>query len=197
MKIFIATSNLNKVEEMKDILSDIEVEIVSKEDVGEIPEVVEDRDSFVGNALKKARVMQREFDVATIADDSGLVVEALDGNPGVYSARFAGVNASDRENNQKLLGLLSGIEDNCREAYFICAMAFIEPDGTVSIVEGRCYGQIAFEPKGENGFGYDPLFIPDGYQKTFAQLDSKIKNEISHRAQALKKMKKVLIDRGL
>lgn len=197
MKLFIATSNLNKVEEMKKILSDFDIEILSKEDVGALPEVEEDRGTFAGNALKKAKTIQQEVELPTIADDSGLSVEALDGKPGVYSARFAGTDATDQENNRKLLGLLSGIEDNRRRAHFICVMAFIDEDGNEEIVEGKCHGEIGFEPRGENGFGYDPLFIPDGYQQTFAQLNSEVKNDISHRAKALKKLRKVLVGRGL
>ncbi|MBM7556143.1 XTP/dITP diphosphatase [Halanaerobacter jeridensis] len=197
MKLFIATSNLNKVREMKEMLGDLDVEILSKEDVGELPEVEEDRGSFAGNALKKAKVIQQQVGLPTIADDSGLAVDALDGRPGVYSARFAGKNATDKENNRKLLGLLSGVEDNRRRAHFVCMMAFVDEAGSEEIVEGQCHGEIGFEPRGDNGFGYDPLFIPDGYRKTFAQLDSKVKNKISHRAQALEKMKKLLLDRGL
>ena len=195
MKLFIATSNLHKVKEMKEILSALDVEIVSKEDMGEIPEVVEDRDSFTGNALKKAKVMQQKFDLPTIADDSGLVVDVLDGKPGVYSARFAGKDATDKDNNEKLLSLLNDIEDKSRAAYFVCAMAFIDSEGAETIVKGKCEGKIGFEAKGDNGFGYDPLFIPEGYQQTFAQLGEEIKNKISHRAKALAKMKKVLMDR--
>ena len=197
MKLFIATSNMNKVKEMREMLSDLDVEILSKEDVGELPEVEEDRGTFAGNALKKAKVMQQEVNLPTIADDSGLSVEALNGNPGVYSARFAGEDATDQENNRKLLGLLSGLEDNRRRAHFVCVMAFIDEDGNEEIVEGKCHGEIGFEPRGSNGFGYDPLFIPDGYKKTFAQLESEVKNKISHRARALEKMKKVLLARGL
>lgn len=197
MKLFIATSNMNKVKEMREMLSDLDVEILSKEDVGELPEVEEDRGTFAGNALKKAKVMQQEVNLPTIADDSGLSVEALNGNPGVYSARFAGEDATDQENNRKLLGLLSGLEDNRRRAHFVCVMAFIDEDGNEEIVEGQCHGEIGFEPRGNNGFGYDPLFIPDGYKKTFAQLESEVKNKISHRARALEKMKKVLLARGL
>ena len=197
MKLFIATSNLNKVQEMKEILSEFDIEILSKEDVGDLPEVEEDRGTFAGNALKKAKTIQQEVGLPTIADDSGLSVEALNGQPGVYSARFAGEDATDQENNRKLLGLLSGLEDNRRRAHFICVMAFIDEDGNEEIVEGKCHGEIGFEPQGVNGFGYDPLFIPDGYQKTFAQLNSEVKNKISHRAKALKKMRQVLVGRGL
>jgi XTP/dITP diphosphohydrolase len=197
MKLFVGTSNLNKVREVKEILSDIDVEIMSKEDVGKLPTVVEDKETFSANALKKAKTIYREFNLPTIADDSGLVVDSLDGNPGVYSARFAGENATDKENNRKLLGLLSGIDDNKRQAHFVCAIAFIDKNGDANILESKCYGEIGFEPKGEHGFGYDPLFIPKGYQKTFAQLDNGIKNKISHRAQALDKLKKVLVGRGL
>lgn len=197
MKLFIATSNLNKVREMKEILDNLDIEVISKEDVGELPAVEEDKITFAGNALKKAKVIQQEVGLPTIADDSGLVVDALDGKPGVYSARFAGENATDQENNRKLLGFLSGLEDNCRRAHFVCVMAFIDGTGEEEIVQGQCHGEIGFEPRGENGFGYDPLFIPDGYKETFAQLEGEVKNKISHRAKALDKMKSILLEREL
>lgn len=197
MKLFIATSNPNKVKEMKEILADFDLEILSKEDVGELPEVKEDKSTFAGNALKKAKVIQQEVGIPTVADDSGLAVDALDGKPGVYSARFAGEDATDQDNNRKLLGLLSGLEDDRRRAHFVCVMAFIDTTGDEEIVEGRCHGEIGFEPRGNNGFGYDPLFIPEGYKKTFAELDSRIKNKISHRAKALDKLKRVLAEKDL
>ncbi len=189
MKLFFATGNQHKVKEMREILADTEIKLITAQDIEEdLIEVVEDRDTFKGNALKKAREIFKQLEVATIADDSGLVVDVLDGAPGVYSARFAGEDASDEENNQKLLKELGGVEPKDRTARFICAMAFVGPK-MEKVVIGSCEGRIINHLKGENGFGYDPLFIPDGYDKSFAQLDSTVKNMISHRAQALKKMR--------
>ncbi|MCK8815840.1 XTP/dITP diphosphatase [Natroniella sulfidigena] len=194
MKLFLATGNENKVKEMKEILSDTEIEILSQADIGELPEVVEDATTFTGNALKKARELGQQTQLPTIADDSGLVVKALDGQPGVYSARFAGEDATDEANNQKLLESLAEVPLEERTAYFACAMAFVSPTGEEKVVQGRCEGKIALEPKGEAGFGYDPLFIVDGYERTFAQLGAETKNQVSHRAKALEKMKDFLVD---
>ena len=192
MKLFLATSNLHKVKEMKEILADMEVEILSPADFNELPIVKEDAEDFKENALKKAKVMSEYVDLPSIADDSGLVVEALDGRPGVYSARFAGEDATDKENNNKLLKLMEGIEEKNRRAYFACAMAFVTPVDYQEVVTGKCRGKIIDSPRGEQGFGYDPLFAPWGYERTFAELGEEIKNKISHRAEALRKMKKVL-----
>ncbi|WP_408954946.1 XTP/dITP diphosphatase [Natroniella sp. ANB-PHB2] len=194
MKLFLATGNKNKVKEMKEILADTEIEILSQVDIGDLPEVIEDANTFTGNALKKARELGQYTKLPVIADDSGLVVEALDGQPGVYSARFAGEDATAEENNQKLLDSLKEVSSEKRTAYFICAMAFVTSEGEEKVVQGKCEGRIAMEPKGEMGFGYDPLFIVDGYDQTFAQLGADVKNRISHRAYALKKMKKLLVD---
>ena len=189
MELFFATGNQHKVKEMREILADTEIKLITAQDIEQdLIEVVEDQDSFKGNALKKAKEVFKQLDVATIADDSGLVVDALDGAPGVYSARFAGEDASDKENNQKLLKELEGVELKERRARFICAMAFVGPD-IEKVVTGSCEGRIINQLRGENGFGYDPLFIPDGYDKSFAQLGSVVKNEISHRSRALKKMR--------
>ncbi|MCK8827860.1 XTP/dITP diphosphatase [Natroniella acetigena] len=194
MKVFLATGNKNKVKEMKQILADTEIEISSQADIGTFPEVVEDATTFTGNALKKAREFGQHTKLPAIADDSGLVVEALDGQPGVYSARFAGEDATDEENNQKLLDSLKGVPMEKRTAYFSCAMAFVTPEGEEKVVQGKCEGRIALEPKGEGGFGYDPLFIVDDYEQTFAQMGSEVKNQISHRANALEKIKNFLVD---
>ena len=193
MKLFLATGNQHKIEEMKKILADTDIEILSKNDIETMPEVIEDQDTFIGNSLKKAREIAEYIGMATIADDSGLVVQALNGQPGVYSARFAGENATDQENNQKLLELLKDIPLAEREAYFICAMAFVSTEGEEYTVTGKCPGHITFKAQGEEGFGYDPLFIPKVYKKSFAQLGSEVKNKISHRAKALDKMKDYLI----
>ncbi len=195
MKLFLATGNQHKIEEMKKMLTDTDIEVLSKNDIDNLPEVIEDQDTFIGNSLKKAREIAEYVGLATIADDSGLVVEALGGRPGVYSARFAGEDATDQANNQKLLKLLKDLPEEERQAYFICAMAFVSPEGEEHTVIGKCHGYISDVPQGEAGFGYDPLFIPKGYEDSFAQLGSKIKNKISHRANALVKMKDFLAKR--
>ena len=192
MKLFLATGNQHKVKEMKKIMQDADVELLSQADYDGLPEVVEDRETFGGNALKKARELGNYVNLPAIADDSGLVVDALDGKPGVYSARFAGPQATDKENNKKLLKLLAEVPDEKRQAYFTCAMAFVTLDGEEEIVVGNCAGKIARQPQGESGFGYDPLFVPEGYRQSFAQLGVEVKNKISHRAKALQKMKRVL-----
>ncbi|OCL25352.1 non-canonical purine NTP pyrophosphatase, RdgB/HAM1 family [Orenia metallireducens] len=193
MKLFLATGNQHKIEEMEKILADTDIEILSKNDIDAMPEVIEDQDTFIGNSLKKARKIAEYTGMSTIADDSGLVVEALGGQPGVYSARFAGEHATDQENNQKLLELLKDTPLEERKAYFICAMSFVSVEGEEYTVTGKCHGHITFNALGEEGFGYDPLFIPKGYKKSFAQLGSEVKNKISHRAKALEKMKEYLM----
>lgn len=191
-KIFLATRNQGKIEEMKDLLRDLRIEIVTTNDVGGTPEVIEDGETLKENAIKKATELADYTGLTTIADDTGLIVDALDGRPGVHSARYAGKEATDRQNNQKLLRELAGIVAQKRTARFKTVMAMVKSGGEVKTVEGICEGHIGAELRGQNGFGYDPLFIPRGYDKTFAQLDSEIKNQISHRAQALNKMKEQL-----
>ncbi|GAB6099122.1 XTP/dITP diphosphatase [Halanaerocella petrolearia] len=194
MRLFLATGNDHKIEEMTKLLSDTDIEIVSKYDFDKVPEVIEDANTFTGNALKKANELCEYTKLPTIADDSGLVVEALDGRPGVYSARFAGKDASDQENNQKLLTLLEDVPQSKRKAHFTCAIAFVTPNGQEEVAIGKCQGNIAFEFQGESGFGYDPLFIPQGYEVSFAQLGNNIKDQISHRSKALAEMKPILVE---
>ncbi|GAB6138881.1 XTP/dITP diphosphatase [Halanaerobaculum tunisiense] len=194
MRLFLATGNDHKIKEVIEMLADTDIEVVSKYDFSQVPEVVEDATTFRGNALKKARELCNYTGLSTIADDSGLVVEALDGQPGVYSARFAGSEASDQANNQKLLRLLKDTPQSQRDAYFTCAIALVTSEEREEVVTGKCEGRIASGPQGRAGFGYDPLFIPAGYQKSFAQLGSQVKNQISHRAKALDKMKQILVE---
>jgi XTP/dITP diphosphohydrolase len=191
-KLFLATGNEGKIKEMRKLLADLEVEIVTSKEIGEIPEVVEDGETLRENAIKKAKEVADYTDLATIADDTGLIVNVLDAKPGVYSARYAGINATDEDNNQKLLKELAEVSQKERKAYFKTVIALINPDGKLKTVEGICKGYITNQPMGENGFGYDPLFIPEGYDSSFAQLSSEEKNKISHRAKALNKMKEYL-----
>lgn len=186
MKVFLATGNLKKIEEIKKILADFDYEILSIRDGIEIPEVVEDGANFRENSQKKAVQIAKYLGIPAIADDSGLCVEALGGEPGVYSARYSGENATDELNNRKLISELSGVED--RRAKFVCVISFAKPNGAVYSFEGEIEGEIIEEARGTDGFGYDPHFYLKEYGKTFAEIPD-IKNNISHRAKALEKLK--------
>ncbi len=183
MKLIIATRNAHKLQEIRAIFDFKDLEVLSAFDFPEIPDVVEDRDTLEGNAIKKAIEIAQATGCWALADDSGLEVEALDGAPGVYSARYAGEHCSYADNNEKLLRELNGIEN--RSARFRTVVALSDPGGSTQTVAGECPGIIIDKPHGTNGFGYDPLFVPEGYSETFAELDSDIKNRISHRARAL------------
>jgi len=161
-------------------------------DYPEAPEVIEDGDTFLKNALKKARTISEYTGLATIADDSGLVVDYLEGRPGVYSSRYSGPNATDETNIDKLLQDLERVPKEKRKAAFKCVLVMYDPQGEYKSFEGSLEGSIGFEPKGSEGFGYDPVFIVPEYNKTVAELDPKIKNKISHRGKAFEKLKKSL-----
>lgn len=191
MKILAATNNKHKLEELKSILAPMGIEVISAAEAGGIPEVDEDKLTFEGNALKKATETAKAKSMIVFADDSGLCVDALDGRPGVFSARYAGPDASDTDRMNKLLGELQNKED--RSASFVCVIALASPEGEIGTARGECPGHIAMSPAGTDGFGYDPLFIPKGYDKTFAQLGEEVKNSLSHRGNALKKA----IEQGL
>jgi XTP/dITP diphosphohydrolase len=185
MKLIIATRNVHKLDEIRAIFNFHRLEVLSAFDFPEIPDVIEDRDTLKGNAEKKAIEIAQAVGCWSLADDSGLEVTALNGAPGVYSARYAGDECSYNLNNEKLLTELQGVED--RSARFRTVIALSDPEGNVQTLEGICPGHIIVERRGTNGFGYDPLFIPDGYTETFAELDVAVKNRISHRARALQK----------
>ena len=185
--LVIATKNQNKLIEFKEILKNSTIEVKSLADFGPIPEIIEDGDTFDENAYKKAHQTARILGLPAIADDSGLVVEALGGAPGVYSARYAGPDATDSENCRKLLEELDG-EKN-RTAHFSCVLSIAVPSGPALTYEGRCDGVILEEPRGSSGFGYDPLFYFEEYGKTFAELTMEEKNSVSHRGKALKEVK--------
>ena len=198
LKLLIASSNQGKIKEIKQRFAKYELEILGLGDLSQVEEVIEDGETFKANALKKARVRAQRTCLNTLADDSGLVVDYLDGSPGVYSARFAGPKATDQENNQKLLSKLKGVPKEKRTAHFKCVAALVLPEENVEItVSGSCSGIITEKPRGKNGFGYDPLFYVPEYDKTMAELPLRIKNKISHRAEALDKIetkiKKLLI----
>lgn len=184
MKIIAATSNAGKVREIKQIFSDME--IMSMKEIGIDIDIEENGTTFVENALIKARAISKLCDCAVLSDDSGLCVDALGGAPGIYSARYAGENATDEQRYIKLLSEMEGVEN--RAAHFISAVALVYPDGRELTAEGKVMGTLAFSSKGENGFGYDPIFISDELGKTFAEATDEEKNSISHRKRALTKL---------
>ena len=181
--LVLATRNEGKTEEIRALLSDFPIEIKNLEDFGPLPTPEEDGESFEENAVKKARFTAKVLGLPALADDSGLMVDALDGAPGVRSARYAGERATDSENNSKLISELENVE--IRKAAFACVIAIAVPWGPTLIYEGRCEGRITKEPAGIQGFGYDPVFYYPPLQKTFAQLSTEEKNRVSHRGQAL------------
>ena len=187
MKILIATRNKGKIHELSTLLRGTSFEAVGLQEFPHAPSVVEDGTTYEENALKKARIMHELSGLITIADDSGLEVDVLNNAPGVYSARFAGLAASDEENNQKLLSELKGIPDEKRNARFVAVVACVGK-GIEEVFRGVVEGRITHEPAGTLGFGYDPLFIPEGFDRTFAELGDSVKNEISHRAKAFNKL---------
>jgi XTP/dITP diphosphohydrolase len=192
LEIIVASKNRGKLREIRRALRGLGLKIYSLNDFSDTPEIEEDAKTFTENALKKARFYSNYFGKLTIADDSGLEVDGLKGLPGIYSARYAGNGASDRENNQKLLREMEGIQISKRGAKFKCAIAIVSPEGKEAVVEGSCRGRIGFQAVGKKGFGYDPLFIIPQYGKTMAQLPLEEKNKISHRGKALKKLRKII-----
>lgn len=184
--IIIATKNRGKIEEFKILFNDFFENIYFLLDFNFIPEIVEDQPTFAGNAIKKAEIICNYFDKVTLSDDSGLVVEALNGEPGIYSARYAGENSTDEDNLNKLLSKMKAITN--RQAKFVCALALVFPNGQKEIFEGECEGLITKFKKGTNGFGYDPVFYISQYDKTMAELEPDLKNIISHRSNAVKKL---------
>jgi non-canonical purine NTP pyrophosphatase, rdgB/HAM1 family len=193
-RIVIATNNKNKVREIREILKDTAIEVVSQGELEIDVDVVEDGTTFEENAYKKAAEIMKIAGLPTLADDSGLEVDALNGAPGVYSARFAGVHGDNAKNNEKLLELMKDVPEDKRGARFVTAMVLIFPDIKSIKTRGEIKGIIGWEPKGSNGFGYDPLFIVPELGKTFAELDGMEKNSISHRGRALREMKTRLVE---
>jgi len=191
--IIVASGNAGKIKEIAALLADMPVRVTSLKDYwNPVPSIPENGDTFLDNARIKAQWVFDTTGRPSLADDSGLVVDALNGEPGVHSARYAGEPSSDSCNTQKLLAALAAIPRAQRTARFVCTMVLIVSADEVLVAEGTCEGHIGFEPAGDNGFGYDPVFIPDGYTQTFAQLDESIKNTISHRAQALVSLKEAI-----
>lgn len=208
--LLLGTRNPGKIHEIKLILGDLPYEFSSLNDFPHVAVAEENEDTYAGNAIAKAQFYARATGVIALADDSGLEVEALGGAPGVISARYAGENASDADRRELLLSELAktasdktgsdhrhvrdDLEDrDARRARFVCAIAIASVDGEVlNLSEGICEGTITFAPRGTSGFGYDPLFVPDGYEQTFAELSDDVKNQISHRARALLKLRDIL-----
>ncbi|CAG1769963.1 XTP/dITP diphosphohydrolase [uncultured bacterium] len=187
-KLFIASSNPGKIKEIKECLTGLNIEFFSMLDSGNFTDIEETGNSFEENAFLKAKVVFDIVKTDVIADDSGLEVDFLNGEPGIYSARYSGTGATDEKNCRKLLDALADVRDeSLRGAQFRCVIALYDGISKRSF-EGICRGKINFEPKGSGGFGYDPLFVPAGFDRTFAEMDPKTKNSISHRGKALKSL---------
>ncbi len=191
MKLLVATTNPGKLAEVRAALKELPVEILSLADLGSWPQIVEDGETFEENALKKARALALFSGCLTLADDSGLAVDALGGAPGVLSARYSGEEGDDARNNEKLLDALKGVPQDKRTARFVCVLALCAPKSMSEkewIFRSECEGKIAFELRGENGFGYDPLFFFPPFGKTFGEIDRETKGTVSHRGKALRKL---------
>lgn len=191
-RLLIGSSNLDKAAELQRLLEGTPWEVVSLKELPPVEEPEETADSFEGNALLKARYYANAFDLPCVADDSGLEVDALGGAPGVFSARWAGPNCTYADNNRKLLAELGKLDAGDRKARFVCCAAYADTDGSTHIELGVVEGRIALQPAGTFGFGYDPLFIPAGQQRTFAELSADEKHQVSHRGKAFAKMKAYL-----
>jgi XTP/dITP diphosphohydrolase len=190
LKVLFASKNKGKIREVKKILGEAEFEVLSLENFEDVPDVVEDRETFIDNAKKKAKEIYDTYLIPVIADDSGISVDQLNGRPGVYSARYAGEDATDKDNNVKLVSELKGLPSP-HKARFISVAVYYDGDEYISAT-GELAGEIILEPRGNNGFGYDPLFIPEGYKNTLAELSLDEKNRISHRSKAFTKLKSIL-----
>ncbi len=191
--LVVGTRNRKKLEEIREILGDLPVELRDLTSYPQAPEVVEDGTTFEANARKKATEVASALGEWVLGEDSGLVVPALNGRPGVYSARYAGRQGDDEANNDRLLAELKPLPEDRRAAYYVCTAALTNPRGEVqAVVEGRCHGVIVNERRGTGGFGYDPLFLIPEYHKTFGELSARVKHAISHRARALAQLRPVV-----
>jgi XTP/dITP diphosphohydrolase len=192
--LIIATGNAHKVEEFDLLLKGLPFDVLSAKSCGGMPEVDENGSTFAANAQIKAEALRKlaPVDAWVMADDSGLEVDALEGAPGIYSARYAGPDASDHDNVVKLLDALKDVPKAERTARFRCVLCVIDHEGYITHYDGSCEGRIDTEVHGDNGFGYDPIFIPDGYSESFAQLGDSIKSQLSHRAKAVEWMRRIL-----
>ena len=194
-KIVFATGNKDKMREIREIMADLDVEITSMKEEGISVDIVEDGTSFEENALIKARAVAACTDAIVLADDSGLEIDYLNKEPGIYSARYMGEDTSYTIKNQALIERLAGVEKEKRTARFVCAIAAVLPDGTELVTRQTMEGFIGLKPEGENGFGYDPIFYPEGYDCSSASLSPEQKNKISHRGKALRAMREMLLEK--
>lgn len=192
--LLIATNNKDKIKEIRDILYDLNLGITTLEDLNIKIEVDEDKDTLEGNALKKAKEIWEVTKIPCSADDTGLFVDALNGEPGVYSSRYAGENVTYADNRKKLLCNLDGTPLISRTAYFRTVVCYYFEKDKYEFFDGVCEGKIIFDERGDNGFGYDAIFLPNGFDKTFAELDFETKNRISHRAKAFENFKEHLLN---
>ncbi len=201
MKLYLASSNAHKVEEIRRMAAagGLPVEVLPASDAGGMPEVEETEPDFAGNARLKALALREKVppDAWVLADDSGFEVEALGGAPGVRSARYAGEGAGDADNRRKLLREMAGVPDERRGGRFVCVLALAGPDGGLRVFEGTCPGRVAGEERGGGGFGYDPVFVPEGFDQTFAELSSATKDRHSHRSAALRELAAWLREQAL
>jgi XTP/dITP diphosphohydrolase len=188
-RIVFASKNRGKIKEFKKLLEGTGITLLSLDDYPDMPDVEEDGKTFFENAFKKASAISKYTGEVAVADDSGLEVDFLDGRPGIYSSRFSGQNATDEENIIELLRELKNVPAKERKAAFKCVLVIYRPDGKFESFEGTLKGEIGLEPRGSEGFGYDPVFIVPEYDRTVAELDPDVKNRISHRAEAFKKLK--------
>jgi XTP/dITP diphosphohydrolase len=195
MKIVFASGNEGKVKEIKEMLEGMGIELVSLKDYAGVPEIVEDGNTFLENALKKAKIISEFTGEMVLADDSGLRVDELGGEPGIYSARYAGEKATDEENNAALLAKLKNIPQEKRTAFFCCALVLYRTDGSYDSFESKWHGLIIDERRGTNGFGYDPVFFVPELKKTAAELPPEIKNKVSHRGQAFAQLRRKLAEK--
>ena len=195
-QIIFATGNKDKMREIREIMADVDVEVISMKEAGIIVDVVEDGETFEENSLIKAKAIAEHTDAIVLADDSGLEIDYLDKAPGVYSARFMGEDTSYDIKNQALIDKLDGVPKEARTARFVCAIGAVLPNKETLVVRETMEGYIGYEIAGENGFGYDPIFYLDEFGCSSAALSREQKNEISHRGKALRAMKDILISRG-
>lgn len=191
-KLLLATNNSGKLREFRSLLQGVPFELVIPSELNINNSVAETGDSYQENASLKARTLAKKSHLLTLADDSGLEVDALHGEPGVMSARYAGENVSDADRVNYLLSRLKNVPKDKRSARFVCVIALAQPDGSVQFCSGECKGVITFEPRGENGFGYDPIFYFPELQKTMAELPMNLKNQVSHRGKAAQKARLIL-----
>lgn len=191
-KLILATRNRGKLKEIKALFSDLDIDIMSLDDLEGAPHIEEDGTTFMENAFKKAKVIAESTGIMALADDSGLEVDTLNGAPGIYSARYSGENASDASNNQKLLAELQRVSSDKRSAHFTCVIIVYHPSGRWISAEANCNGKITKKIIGDSGFGYDPVFYIPSVDRTMAQLSPKEKNRLSHRGKALRKLKSEL-----